>query len=79
MKDLHKAFRLIQRGHAKFDVLATAAMGEMILEGWGTRQNIPEGIMYLTSAAKDGSNVAAGRLGMALANGNYGLNPEAGI
>lgn len=55
-------------------VLGTAHMGYMLASGVGVTRNKKDGILFLGIAAGRGSDMAAYRLGMAWADGKYGLH-----
>ena len=67
------AFMWYRRAHVAGDVLGTALTGRCLVEGTGTAPNSAEGFVYLTSAAEQGSDVAAFNIGFYFAKGACGL------
>jgi TPR repeat protein len=68
------SFSWYKRAHEAGDVKGTAFIGIFLLIGKGVTKSLPEGLVYLVSAAERGSDFAAFRLGMAKAEGNWGLS-----
>ena len=72
-KDSRKAFGWYQRAHADGCVMSTANVGNMLVKGDGVEQDVHLGAVLLGQAAALGSNFAAYRLGLYLADGYYGF------
>ncbi|CAB9516575.1 Sel1 domain protein repeat-containing protein [Seminavis robusta] len=75
-QDKNLAFQWMQRAHDAGDVRATASLGANYLRGNGTPKCPKKGMMYVSIAAGQGSNLAAYYLGMALANGGRGMHND---
>jgi U-box domain/Sel1 repeat len=68
------ALKWFKKAHEAGDVAGTAALGEFLCNGHGGVATCHTmGIMYLGIAAGQGSNLASFELGMALADGEYGM------
>ena len=63
----------LRQAHEAGDIWSTARVGLCLVQGIGVTQNHAHGILHLTLAASRGSDVAMQHLGMALADGLYGL------
>ena len=72
-QDMNLAFKWAKKAHKSDSVMGTATMGWMMIHGLGTRKNRKKGIRRLKEAAVSGSAWASCRLGLALADGLYGL------
>jgi hypothetical protein len=73
-KDVKLSFSWNKRAHDAGNVAGTALIGYFLLSGKGVTKSRSEGLVYLVSAAERGSNFAACRLGMAKAEGDWGLS-----
>jgi len=74
-KDCKLASQWLKKAHAAGSVKATAALGNWSILGWhDVPKNIADGLVLTTMAAKDGSDLAAFRLGRAMAEGKHGLS-----
>jgi small ubiquitin-related modifier len=71
-KDKTQARAWFKRGAELHDVNGMAAYGELLLKGIGGGASTVMGLFYITRAA-DASNVAALCLGLAFAEGTFGL------
>jgi Sel1 repeat len=68
-----QSFQYWDQARKHGSIIGTAYVGEMWMNGIGTTQHQRKGIMYLSLAAKGGSDLAAYWLGSALADGTHGL------
>jgi len=71
-KDRKLGHQWLKRAHEAGSVKATASLGHVLL-GSDVPKNRANGLVLTTTAAKDGSNLAAYHLGCAFAQGKYGL------
>ena len=71
--DFEEAFFWFEKASQAGSILGTASIGDMLCEGIGVPVSYEEGLEYTRSAAKEGSDYANYNLGMAYANGLYGL------
>ena len=70
------AFWWYEQSHKAGCVKATASLGEAYLEGDGVAQCNQMGMMYISLAAAQGSNLAASYLGDAFAGGLHGTRED---
>ncbi|CAB9522521.1 Sel1 domain protein repeat-containing protein [Seminavis robusta] len=75
-KDEKKACEWFKRARSAGCVKGTAMMAWCYLGGWGAPKQQSLGLIHLTNAASQGSNVAAYHLGMAFANGTFDLRVD---
>ncbi|CAB9523620.1 Sel1 domain protein repeat-containing protein [Seminavis robusta] len=75
-EDEKLAFQWYSRAHKAGNVRGTSSVGMHLLNGWGVAKNEKLGLVHLSSAAGQGSNYAAKWLGVAFANGEYGLSVD---
>lgn len=75
------AFTWYVKAHDAGSVFGTACMGALLCWGSGVEADTKKGIMYISIAAGQGSDFAALELGMALADGAFGVakNPKEAI
>ena len=73
-QDAKLAYKWCEKAHDAGNVMATALLGDMLLYGEGVTRCLSDGLMYVTMAAEQGSDLAAYILGMALADGTCGLS-----
>lgn len=78
-RDTVRAFEFAELAHHNGSGMGTALVGFMLVKGIGVREDAGRGIRYLTLAAHRGSAWAACRLGMALADGLYGLDVDEAV
>lgn len=74
IQDDELGFYWYKKAHDSGCIRGTAAVGYCFLEGNGVAQSLTQGVKYLTLAADNGSDFAAYVLGLAMANGCYGLS-----
>jgi len=74
-KDGKLAYQWLSKAHAAGSIKATATLGNNLIFGsHGAPKNKADGLVLTTMAAKDGSDLAAYRLGRAMAQGKYNLS-----
>jgi U-box domain/Sel1 repeat len=71
-KDGEAALEWYERAHNAGNIKGTAYLGRRLCSS-GVAKCGSQGLMYISIAAGQGSNWAAAKLGLALANGSYGL------
>ncbi|CAB9516986.1 Sel1 domain protein repeat-containing protein [Seminavis robusta] len=79
-EDDNVALAWFKKSHRAGNVKGTALTGDYLLEGWADDKDYKKGMYMSTVAAARGSNLAAYNLGMAFADGAYGMSrdvPEA--
>jgi len=77
-KDKKLAFQWTEKAHEAGNVSATARLGGMLCDGNCGERDPKKGIILLGIAAGRGSDYAAYRLGLAFADGKYGLKVDEG-
>lgn len=75
-KDHELAFSWAKKAHAAGSIRGTARMGYMLIKGRGVVRNCKQGTVYLGLAAGKGSALATYSLGLAFANGWFGLEVD---
>jgi TPR repeat protein len=77
-KDKKKAYSWFEKAHHGGSVLGTASIGDMQCKGLGVaKKNEKEGLKHTALAAASGSDYASYNLGIAYADGLYGLPQDA--
>ena len=71
--DNEEAYKWYKMAADAGDVVGTAALGECLLNGWGVKKNLSEGLIMVVSAAKDGSDYACFLLGETYFHGRCGV------
>ncbi|CAB9518778.1 Sel1 domain protein repeat-containing protein [Seminavis robusta] len=72
-KDHEAALQWFQKAHQAGNVCGTASIGLHYLEGQVVPKCLKKGMMYITLAAGQGSDSGAYHLGLALAEGKFGM------
>lgn len=72
-QDYTKAHGWFQLGHEAGSIRATACLGRMLLEGRGVEVNHTLGLLYTSLAAAEGCDASCFIIGMAFANGSFGV------
>jgi U-box domain/Sel1 repeat len=72
-KNPKEAFKWYEMAHKAGSVKGTAYIGDAYCFGLGVSKNVCRGVLFYFDAAQKGSDFAAHFLGMAFAEGNYGL------
>ncbi|CAB9527688.1 Sel1 domain protein repeat-containing protein [Seminavis robusta] len=75
-QDFKLGIQWYTKAHRAGNVRATVLLGGYYLNGFGVTKCCTKGMVYMSVAAGQGSNIAAYTLGMAFANGRHGFNVD---